>query len=185
MTDLAAAAAAELRALRIPSRPGLTERELARVERKFGFTFADDHRALLAELVPIGQGWVDWKHDDETIRDRLDAPLEGVLFDVANGVFWPEEWGVRPDGDAEAEQVARGEFASWPTLVPLYAHRRMPAGAPTGAPVFSVMQTDVIAYGADLLDYVRTEFGGQDLSVPASRSSGYGMWSRLAAGEFA
>jgi hypothetical protein len=46
-------------------------------------------------------------------------------------------------------------------MVPVYAHRYLPAGRGThGHPVLSIWQTDIIYYGTDLLDYVRQEFGG-------------------------
>jgi hypothetical protein len=46
--------------------------------------------------------------------------------------------------------------------VPVYGHRYLPAGAGTfGHPVLSVMQTDIIVYGADLADYIQREFAGQ------------------------
>ncbi len=47
-----------------------------------------------------------------------------------------------------------------PQMVPVYSHRYLPAGRGTfGHPVLSMYQTDVIFYGADLVDYVYQEFG--------------------------
>ena len=47
-----------------------------------------------------------------------------------------------------------------PRLVPVYSHRYLPAGrGASGHPVLSVMQTDIICYGADLDDYLYREFG--------------------------
>jgi hypothetical protein len=44
-------------------------------------------------------------------------------------------------------------------LIPICSHRYIPA-APheAGNPVFSVHQTDIIYYGADLMDYLQNEF---------------------------
>lgn len=36
-------------------RPGLTEQELTDVEARFGFEFADDHRAFLGVGLPTGE----------------------------------------------------------------------------------------------------------------------------------
>ncbi|WP_204296787.1 hypothetical protein [Actinoplanes campanulatus] len=55
-----------------------------------------------------------------------------------------------------------------PTLVPVYGHRYLPAGAGGhGHPVLSVYQTDIIYYGVDLLDYLHREFG----TAPAGSSA--------------
>src|SRR3712207_7359499 len=44
-------------------------------------------------------------------------------------------------------------------MVPVYAHRFLPAGRGTFAhPVLSMWGSDVIYYGTDLVDYVRREF---------------------------
>jgi hypothetical protein len=71
---------------------GLTDAEFARIERKYEFEFADDHRAFLAAGFPLnprkpraspGGGWPDWRrgrHRD--LRKVLDWPVEGALFDV-------------------------------------------------------------------------------------------------------
>jgi len=150
---------------RFTLRPGLTSAELAAVEQEFGFSFADDHRAFLAAGLPYGRGWPDWRDGDRgQLRERLALPVEGVLFDVAENGFWYEGWGPQPAETAEAVVVARRLLMTVPRLVPVYSHRYLPAGRGTsGHPVLSVMQTDIISYGADLTAYVRHEFGGEPL----------------------
>jgi len=77
--------------------PGLTAADLDHVERRFGFEFADDHRAFLAAGLPVGRGWPDWRDGGvEQLRDRLAWPVDGVLFDVEHNEFWRQEWGKRP-----------------------------------------------------------------------------------------
>ncbi|WP_233625125.1 hypothetical protein [Actinoplanes sp. ATCC 53533] len=150
---------------RFPLRPGLTSSELAAVEQEFGFSFADDHRAFLAAGLPFGRGWPDWRDGDRgQLRERLALPVEGVLFDVAENGFWYEGWGQQPAETAEAVAAARRSLMTVPRLVPVYSHRYLPAGRGTsGHPVLSVMQTDIISYGADLTAYLRHEFGGEPL----------------------
>ena len=150
---------------RFPLRPGLTSSELAAVEQEFGFSFADDHRAFLAAGLPYGRGWPDWRDGDRgQLRERLALPVEGVLFDVAENGFWYEGWGPQPAETAEAVTVARRLLMTVPRLVPVHSHRYLPAGRGTsGHPVLSVMQTDILGYGADLAAYIRHEFGGEPL----------------------
>ena len=168
--------------------PGLDAGEMTAVQAQYGIRFGDDHRALLSLAVPVntlhpnaGHQWVDWRHDDETtISGRLNAPLDGVIFDVFNNDFWPSSWGPRPDtGDASAiEATARKRLATWPKLLPLYSHRYLPADpAPLESPVFSVVQTDVIHYGADLVDYLTHELHPSTPRPPREPRHRYPPWS--------
>jgi hypothetical protein len=163
VTDEGTAAAVLAAYGRFQVRPGLTESELAGVEQEFGFSFADDHRAFLAAGLPYGRGWPDWRDGDRgQLREKLAMPVEGVLFDVAENGFWYEGWGPQPAGNADAVTVARRFLMTVPRLVPVHSHRYLPAGhGASGHPVLSVMQTDIIVYGADLNSYLRHEFGGQ------------------------
>jgi hypothetical protein len=154
----------------------LTDAEFARIEGEYGFEFADDHRAFLAEGLPLNtplvaepgvshaweRPWPDWRGGDGLV-ERLRVPVEGVLFDVQNNAFWHGGWGERPADMAEALGVARVRLAEVPQLVPVYSHRFLPAGRGTfGHPVLSVSQTDIIYYGLDLADYIDQEFRGRN-----------------------
>lgn len=166
--------------------PGLTEAEFARIEREYGFEFADDHRAFLAMGLPLNgplpetegviythaKPWPDWRDDDPAkLRDALDWPIEGVLFDVQHG-FWQHEWGERPEAADEAVEVARTQLATVPRMVPIYGHRYLPAGHGShGHPVLSMWQTDIIYYGSDLVEYVHREFGAPDGSPDHVRTN--------------
>jgi len=178
-----------LRSLGAELSAGLSEKELVDVERTYGFTFSPDHREFLTLVQPVGEGWWNWRTDSvETLREQLEWPLEGVLFDVENNGFWPAEWGGTPTDLDESLSVARAHIATWPRLVPLWGHRFMPAApAGPGAPVFSVWQTDVIFYGDDLLDYLHREFSPND-DWPGVDSDydedSLAPWSRFAMGDF-
>jgi hypothetical protein len=155
--------------------PGLTDAEITRIENEFGFEFADDHRAFLAAALPLSipfvdppgvistyrTPWPDWRNGDPALlRDRLNWPIEGVLFDVEHNAFWDESWAERPPEPADALDVARRYLADVPQLVPIYGHRYLPAGRGSfGHLVMSVWQTDIICYGTDLVDYIEREFG--------------------------
>ena len=159
--------------------PGLTDAEFARIEREYGFTFADDHRAFLAAALPVNRvepvpenvvrtwdrPWPDWRDGDPAeLRKQLAWPIEGVLFDVEHNRLWAAEWGERPADMADALATARQALADVPTMVPVYGHRYLPSGAGTfGHPVLSMYQTDIIFYGMDLVDYIHQEFGGPGL----------------------
>jgi hypothetical protein len=153
---------------------GLSEAELGRIEQEYHLEFADDHRAFLAAGLPVAgppreplssvravpDPWPDWRDGDpERLRAMLRWPIDGVLFDVSHNAFWHDSWGIRPADPDDALTVARTHLVREPTMVPVYGHRFLPAGHGTyGHPVLSMYQTDVICYGADLLDYVHQEF---------------------------
>jgi hypothetical protein len=140
---------------------GLTDAEVALTEARFGFRFPPDLRAFLQTALPRGPRFPDWRSGDEAaLRDWLDMPRQGVLFDVEHNGFWLEEWGPRPGPVEEALRVAGELVAAAPRLIPVYSHRMMPDDPHlAGNPVFSVHQTDIIHYGFDLADYLRNEFG--------------------------
>jgi hypothetical protein len=144
--------------------PGLRPAEIDEIERRYGFEFSPDHRQLLETALPTGERWVDWRNGSaESIQARLDWPLDGLLFDVEHDSFWPSTWPLKPETLAEQRRLATERIRKWPTLIPIYSHRYMPAApARTGAPVFSVWQADVIFYGDNLLDDLRREFAPAD-----------------------
>ena len=157
-------------------RPGLTDREFDDVEQRFGFCFADDHRAFLAEGLPVWTdgdddpdkttdlGWPDWRDGDPgRLREHLDFAAAGALERIEDG-YWHPWWNDdRPADAADALRTARQRLDADGPVVPLYVHRFLPAGRGTwGHPVLSIWGVDVIFYGADLLDYIDREFDVDD-----------------------
>ena len=139
---------------------GLTDAEIVAVECKFDFRFPPDLRAFLQTALPRGPKFPDWRSGDEAIlRDWLNIPREGVLFDIEHNGFWLDEWGPRPDSLEKALQIGSDLIAAAPKLIPIFSHRMMPDEPHLpGNPVFSVHQTDIIRYGFNLADYLRHEF---------------------------
>ncbi len=140
---------------------GLTDAEIAEAESRFGFRFPPDLREFLQTALPRGPQFPDWRSGDEAaLRDWLDLPRQGILFDIEHNDFWLHEWGPRPASLDKALTVACELVTAAPRLIPIYLHRMMPDEPHLpGNPVLSVHQTDIIHYGFDLADYLRTEFG--------------------------
>ncbi|MEU3408842.1 hypothetical protein [Streptomyces sp. NPDC006670] len=157
--------------------PGLSDAEFQRIEREYGFEFADDHRAFLAAGLPVSEPpeegatwdspWPNWRYGEpEAIRQQLDWPIEGIVLAVQHG-YWHSAWGLRPADPDDALAKAQALLARVPKLVPVYAHRFLPAGAGSyGHPVLSIWGTDIICYGTDLVDYVNHEFDDFDAHTP-------------------
>ena len=143
--------------------PPYTRSQLEDAQAKWDLRFPPDLMALFLERRPVyDRGhMVDWVADsDERIRDALDWPLRGFWIDVEKaGIWWPE-WGKKPSNRDARYEVLKAAFNKAPTLIPIYGHRYIPDEPhEDGNPVFSVWQTDVIYYGANLTDYFDREFG--------------------------
>jgi hypothetical protein len=139
---------------------GLTDAEVTETEHRFGFQFPPDLREFVQTALPRGPRFPNWRSGEENeLRDWLDLPRQGVLFDVEHNEFWLPEWGQRPVSLDDALHVARELAKVAPRLIPIYSHRMMPDEPHLpGNPVFSVHQTDIIYFGFDLTDYFRHEF---------------------------
>ena len=155
--------------------PGLTDAEFARIEQDYDFEFADDHRAFLAAGLPLNapapwrrrSPWPDWRDGDPgDLRERLDWPVDGVLFDVERNALWHPSWGQRPAGTSEALRTARQHLSRALRMIPVFGHRYLPAGRGTyGHPVLSIYQSDIIVYGTDLAGYITCEFSRRLISA--------------------
>jgi hypothetical protein len=140
---------------------GLRDADIASVEERFDFRFPPDLRALLQKVLPISHGFPDWRDGDtEELRAFVDEPIDGLLYDVLQGVFWLRDWGTRPGSDARAMDLARTRLADAPRLIPFHGHRYLSSiPREAGNPVFSVVQADVVIYGLDLADNLWLDFG--------------------------
>lgn len=135
---------------------GYSPSQLDAAQKRFGLIFPPDLIDLFRERRPVdGHDWTD--HD--AIRRALARPLRGLLFDVENNALWWPEWGERPPTPGAREEVVQAIVARAPKLIPLISHRYIPASPnKAGNPIFSICQSDVIYYGANLADYFEREF---------------------------
>ena len=87
---------------------GLTDTEIEATEVLYGFRFPPDLRAFLHAGLPHGSNFPNWRDDDEgALREWLDLPRRGILFDIEHNGFWLNEWGPQPHtlGDARESQA--------------------------------------------------------------------------------
>ena len=140
---------------------GYTQSELNEAQRNWNLRFPPDLVELLLEPRPLigGRGSFDWVLSDPVkIQERLDWPLEGFWFDVEHNQVWWTEWGEKPEEISERHDRLKEIFLKAPKLIPLFANRYVPEEPfERNNPVFSVYQTDVIYYGASLLDWLDRE----------------------------
>lgn len=142
---------------------GLNLQEISRVEKLYNINFPTDLKEFLATALPISNKFVNWRDMSEdnirSIKDRLNWPLEGMIFDIENNGFWYSGWGVKPNDLKIAIKICKNEMEKVPKLIPIYSHRYISSEPhEIGNPVISVYQTDIIYYGEDLLSYLQIEF---------------------------
>ena len=163
---------------------GLLPREIAAIESELGFRLPEDFAYLLQNIRDPGGVLFPWSNFIKQEYDKTIAwILHGVEFDIEQSDVWMRRWGERPVELSAALDTARRDFATWPKLLPVYGHRFL-AAEPfrCGNPVFSIMQTDIIYYGADLAHYLVNEFVDQDwaLHVEAQKIQRIEVWSDFA-----
>jgi hypothetical protein len=113
-----------------------------------------------------GPSFYDWIHGADSIRSAQERVVDGLTFDVEESNLWPESWGAKPNTAGEREQRVRELVAAAPTLIPVFEHRFLLAEpCEAGNPVLSIMQSDIIVYGADLHDYLVIEFADELLAL--------------------
>ncbi len=138
---------------------GYAPEDLQRAQHRYNLAFPPDLVALYLRKRPA-EGY-DWREDDAAIRRALAWPAEGLIFDVEHNALWLPQWGRRPTEPNARADIVRAAVARAPALIPLIAHRYLAAEPwEPGNPVFSIYQSDIIYYGADLGSYFNIELAG-------------------------
>ncbi|MEO8611698.1 MAG: hypothetical protein ABI690_27615 [Chloroflexota bacterium] len=175
--------------------PGLSDAEIESIETACEFQFPPDLRMFLQLGIPrrthykerIDENFPNWRENPAAIMNSArELALVVFLVDIEHSEFWMEAWGTRPPELADAFRVAKSFIQAAPLLIPIYAHRFLPA-LPNlaGNPVFSVWQAqDTIYFGYSLVSYLRNEFlsttfEGEDWGQPSDYRF-IPLWSTLA-----
>lgn len=163
--------------------PGLSDTEISEIEKLCKFQFPPDLRQFLQMGVPLSwtrrsgtflgipvkwrknivsvdNHFPNWRNNPIEIMDNAQKwTFEAFTFDVEHANFWMQEWGERPQKLSEAFAVVERYLETVPLLIPIVAHRFLPAEPNlAGNPVFSVWQAiDTIYYGYNLQNYLKRE----------------------------
>lgn len=153
---------------------GLSEAQIQQIEEIGNFQFPPDLRAFLNYAVPINHNKIsadgeiieggyfpNWHDDPQAILFGSREWVEGAFrFDIEHNQFWLAEWGAQPENLEARYNIAIHALEQAPFLIPIYAHRFLPARPVlAGNPVLSMWQAvDTIYYGYHLENYLRNEF---------------------------
>lgn len=164
---------------------GLSDDQVASIEAQLGFPVPDDFAYLFQNLQDPGRVLFPWSEFDKQEYDDLIRWVQrGVEFDIEHDSLWLERWGEKPRTLSAALDIARKDFETWPKLLPIFGHRFLAAEpCRSGNPVFSIVQTDIIYYGADLAHYLLNEFVDHDHALHTSPDiRRIDVWSDFAEG---
>ena len=167
--------------------PGLSDEELSAAQSALRIEFPVLWRDVLRLVLPLDgaatknqrawPSWPDWRlRDLEQVQLRVDAPTDGLLFDVENNDFWWRAWGPIPDNPAARLRLARQRLGEVPRLVPIYG--RLYVATASGSPVFSIVQADLWMPATTLADLPR----GRDQDAVSMEDwpiGGVPFWSEL------
>lgn len=165
---------------------GLSEKEIVEIEQFYQIKFAPDHKLFLKHGLVIGDRFYNWRDDSKNnvkkIKEMLDWPLEGIIFDYENNNFTYSY----EDGNGFHFLSSVHEFKVWyeanvPKLIPIYGHRFMsPVPENIGSPVYSIYQTDIIYYGANIFTFFDNEFQFDlNINYPKWETDQTPFWSEL------
>lgn len=168
------------------------EIETAASEREeIGKTYGIDFPRALSDFfacgMPVGKDprsdfplWRDMSDENVSlIKRRLRAPLKNLKDSVKDG-FWIEEWGERPKDEDEAVAKFSEIADNAPMLIPVYGHRYIPViEGVDDPPVISVVGSDIIYYGCNLVDYLRREFLGKKGAIERENITRIPFWSDI------
>jgi hypothetical protein len=143
---------------------GLSGGEFNKIQQIYKIRFPQELHEMLSLALPISDGFYKWRdfsnENVEFIRCVLIKPLTGLLSDLADGYLWCDDWGKRPPDDESAKKTLIENYNKAPQLVPVFSHRYIPFIVnEIEIPVLSVMGSDIIYYGENLIDYLEIEFG--------------------------
>jgi hypothetical protein len=177
---------------------GLSNEELYHISNIGGLRLPPDLRAFLKRGLPVARKEVDfqgkehitenfpnWRKSPQEIFEKThERILHAFFFDIESGRngFWMEAWGERPNRLSDALEIARRHIEAAPKMIPIYAHRHLPATpCLAGNPVFSIWQAiDTIYYGHNLEAYLRHEFLGiEDTARTRADYREIPLWSDL------
>jgi len=164
----------------------LSNRQIREVESVVGHQLPFELGMLLVLGVPDGDRWWRWNDNPAAQLAEWNARLlDGILFDVEQNNLWLGSWGPRPAKAADRTENVTARFHRASTLFPIYGHRAMPLDIAASEvsndanPVLSIVQTDIVTYGADLAAWLHHEFEVPLPMWPPTGERIFPFWSDL------
>lgn len=164
---------------------GMSLSEIDETEKLYDISFPAELKRLYSVGLPVSKSFCNWrdthKENVQRIKDILNMPIQGLIFDLETNNFWCDDWGEKPIDIRDAQSILLEHYNKAPQMIPIYAHRYMPfIPNEIDIPVFSIMQSDIIYYGVNLISYLEIEFGFRQYSELVQANFRYvDFWSDL------
>ncbi len=113
--------------------PGLTNRQLADLEKAVGCMLPFEIGMLLVMGVPEGDGWWQWNDPVEDVARWKRTQQTMIATAVTEHEMWHADWGVRPDGADERVALASQRLDAAPATFPIHNDAAVPLSVAAGA----------------------------------------------------
>lgn len=135
--------------------PGMTKDEIEEAEKIYKIKFPLEYKNFLKEFVFEECNWSDFSSKNiEHIKELINWPIEGIIFDIKNNGFWMEKLGAKSRNIEERINVFLNKINEFPKLIPIINHDYIVCANDVQNPIISVYQSDFIISGDNLVDYL-------------------------------
>lgn len=161
-----------LQTKKITFEQGLSLSEIEEIEKFYNISFPIELKNLYSVGLPVSNGFYNWRNMSNDNVKQIKKVLQRPILDIQaelirdyednnyyNDEIWCDKWGVRPNNINDACKILQAQYNQAPKLIPIYLHRYMPfISHSEETPVFSIMGSDIIYCGNNLISYLETEF---------------------------
>ena len=89
---------------------GLSDEEFEKIEKFYNIKFPRVLKILYKSFLPNLYNWRDFsKNNVKNIKQYLNWPIEGILFDIENNNFWMDCFGEKT-GDIQQEKAKAKDY---------------------------------------------------------------------------
>ena len=161
---------------------GMSEKEIKKVEKIYQIVFPKDYKEMLKEFVLDCNNWRDISEKNISyLKDKINAPIEGIIFDIENNGFWMNEFGNKPKNIQERVNIFLKyiEKNNIPKLIPILNNTYMIGDENSEYPIVSVIQKDIIILSNNLINYFEQKLNISKQNELYFRNIKIPFWSNI------
>ena len=161
---------------------GMSEKEIKKVEKIYQIVFPKDYKEMLKEFVLDCNNWRDISEKNISyLKDKINAPIEGIIFDIENNGFWMNEFGNKPKNIQERVNIFLKyiEKNNIPKLIPILNNTYMICDENSEYPIVSVIQKDIIILSNNLINYFEQKLNISKQNELYFRNIKIPFWSNI------
>ena len=161
---------------------GMSEKEIKKVEKIYQIVFPKDYKEILKEFVLDCNNWRDISEKNISyLKDKINAPIEGIIFDIENNGFWMNEFGNKPKNIQERVNIFLKyiEKNNIPKLIPILNNTYMICDENSEYPIVSVIQKDIIILSNNLINYFEQKLNISKQNELYFRNIKIPFWSNI------